>query len=45
MCTCVWCKESFEQEELLREKDMGLICHTCYEAIRSRGEPLEVVYG
>lgn len=44
MCKCVWCKESFERSELLREKDMGLLCHNCFAAIKSHGEPLEVIY-
>lgn len=43
MCKCVWCNKSFERSDLLKEKDMGLICHSCYAAISSRGEQMEIV--
>jgi DNA-directed RNA polymerase subunit RPC12/RpoP len=40
MYECVWCHEEFELCELKREKDMGYLCPSCIEAIRSRGEKL-----
>lgn len=35
---CEWCGEKFPREELLKEKDLGYICHQCKDGIRSRGE-------
>ena len=40
LCKCVWCEEEYELSELKREIDMGYLCPTCIEAIRSRGEKL-----
>jgi hypothetical protein len=37
---CTFCGEEFEAEELKREVDMGYLCPSCIEAIRSRGEKL-----
>lgn len=37
MYECVWCHEEFGLCELKREKDMGYLCPSCIEAIRSRG--------
>lgn len=39
---CTFCSEEFEVEELKREVDMGYLCPTCVEAIRSRGEKLTI---
>lgn len=34
--------KEFEVEELKREVDLGYLCPTCIEAIRSRGEKLTI---
>lgn len=38
--TCQWCKESFPQNELREEVDLGYLCYRCIKAIQSRGETL-----
>lgn len=34
--------EEYPVDEMLDEEDLGHICEYCYEAIRSRGEPLRI---
>ena len=36
--TCAWCGEEFPVSEMVRERDLGLVCETCKAAICSRGE-------
>lgn len=39
---CVWCEDLYPKSGLRKEKDMGLLCEYCIEAIRSRGEKLVI---
>ena len=39
---CAWCGETFPTGEMLREADLGRICRSCADAIRSRGEKLVI---
>lgn len=39
---CEWCKEDWPLSELKKEKNLGLLCPQCIEAIRSRGEKLTI---
>lgn len=41
---CEWCGEEYPISELQREKDLGLLCEYCIQAIRSRGEKLYLEY-
>ena len=43
MCECEWCHEEYELSELKREIDLGYLCPTCIEGIRSHGEKLTIV--
>lgn len=42
---CAWCEELFPENEMRKEKDMGLLCEHCIQGILSHGEPLCIVYG
>ena len=37
---CQWCKESFPDNELHEEVDLGCLCYRCIKAIQARGETL-----
>lgn len=39
---CAWCKETFEESDLIDTVEFGKICSTCYQAIKSRGEHITV---
>ena len=39
---CAWCNDLFPLNELKREKDIGLVCDECIQALRSRGEKLVI---
>lgn len=41
---CSWCHELFTEDELVHEHDLGYICHSCVQAILSRGEHLTIDY-
>lgn len=38
---CAWCDEDFTEDELL-STDIGDVCYTCLQAIRSRGETIDL---
>ena len=40
MAVCEWCGEEYPISELQREKDLGMLCEHCIQAIESRGEKL-----
>ena len=39
---CAWCNDLFPLDELKKERNMGLLCDECIQAIRSRGEKLVI---
>lgn len=41
---CTWCHELFTEDELVHEHDLGYLCHSCVQAILSRGEHLTIDY-
>lgn len=41
---CAWCGEEYSKDELVKEKDLGYLCNTCVQAIKSRGEHLTIEY-
>lgn len=40
---CDWCEEEFPESELINTNH-GKICKYCYQAIKSHGEPISVMY-
>jgi len=41
---CKWCEHRHDTIDL-KKTDIGNLCSTCIEYIRSRGEPITVYYG
>jgi hypothetical protein len=37
---CTWCEEWFCDTEVVKEINLGCLCHRCVAAIQSRGEKL-----
>lgn len=40
MQECTWCNELYPEADMRYEHDLGWLCYTCIQAIKSRGEKL-----
>ena len=38
---CAWCKDTYEQDDCKKEKDLGWLCDQCQRSLESQGVPLE----
>ena len=42
--TCGFCGEEYPVSDLIKEKDMKYLCNRCYKALKSKGEPLDILH-